>query len=490
MKKQALFWQLFGSQLVILFLAIGVVLVYTWISYQQAFRTKWLLDLEEQARVMGVMVFKQEQLLPLEDIHNLFVRVAEASGSRFTLMTLEGKVLADTEADSRHMDSHANRPEVRDAIQLGRGVSKRHSFTVDRQMIYLALRIPIQGEAKAILRVAVAEHRFLFGLEEQDEMLLLISAVVILVALAMSYLAARRIIRPVETIQKGVERLGAGELSCRLEIPRVPHLAALAHSINQMAEQIEKLTTIRQDFVGNVSHELRTPITSIKGFAETLLEGAKDSPAFRDRFLKIIVRQATQLESIIRDLLSLSRMEQNQTMNVVREQVDVEKLLRRVVMTCQERFGEKEIQFHLTCEKGIVASWHPGLIEQALVNLIDNAAKYGVTPEKPYVDVAVQLCPSQRITQEHSTIPESVARHDVVKIQIRDYGTGIEEKHLERIFERFYRVDKGRSREMGGTGLGLAIVKHIALIHGGQISVESTSGKGTTFTLLLPLGTR
>ena len=232
---------------------------------------------------------------------------------------------------------------------------------------------------------------------------------------------------------------------------------------------LRKLETVRQDFVANVSHELRTPITSVKGFAETLLDGAVKDPETAERFLKIIVRQANQLESIIRDLLELSRLEQNSTQTLDRQLTPVAGVLKNAIELCQSRAAERGVALNLSCKEGLAAVMHAGLMEQAVVNLIDNAIKYGASGEQAKVDIVA--------TQEVSC----------VCIKIRDYGNGIERKHVDRLFERFYRVDKGRSRELGGTGLGLSIVKHIVLIHKGTIDVESEIGKGSTFTIRLPV---
>jgi len=231
---------------------------------------------------------------------------------------------------------------------------------------------------------------------------------------------------------------------------------------------LRRLETVRQDFVANVSHELRTPVTSVKGFAETLLDGAMKNPETAERFLKIIVRQANQLESIIRDLLELSRLEQSSAQTLERQPTPVAGMLKNALELCHSRAGERGIALSLSCEEGLTVLVHAGLMEQAVVNLIDNAIKYGASGEEAKVDV------------------EARREGAAVCISVRDYGIGIEQKHLERLFERFYRVDKGRSRELGGTGLGLAIVKHIVMIHKGTVGVTSELGKGSTFTIRLP----
>jgi signal transduction histidine kinase len=469
MKNRALFLQFFGVQILILLGAIGFVAGYTWFSMREAFYRQWYRELETQSHLLAAVLPDSQGELNQAEVDRFFKRIVGMDGHRFTLIRQDGKVLADTEADVQQLGLHSDRPEVRDALEKGRGRQKRYSDSLDQQMIYLAQRIPLEGPAKAVIRVAVPERLLLREFSVSNRMIIVIAIVVFMAALAISYWTSLRTTSPVADIQKGVQQLGQGDFSFRLAIPPVPHLATLARSINHMAEQIEKLSTIRQDFVANVSHELRTPVTSIKGFTETLLDGAKDSPADCERFLGIIMRQANQLESIIHDLLELSRMEQNSVQNLEKKPTNLEEIIKNAMTLCESRAESKGFALCVTCERGLMANIHAGLVEQALLNLIDNAIKYGATTEKPVIDVS------------------ACCVRDGIELTVRDYGHGIDASHLDRLFERFYRVDKGRSREMGGTGLGLSIVKHIALIHGGTISVRSEPGRGSFFTMTLPV---
>jgi two-component system phosphate regulon sensor histidine kinase PhoR len=231
--------------------------------------------------------------------------------------------------------------------------------------------------------------------------------------------------------------------------------------------RLRRLETIRRDFVANVSHELRTPVTSIKGFIETLRDGAVNDPETAKRFLDIAYNHANRLNSIIEDLLSLSRIEQEtEKAQVALEPGLVCETLESAILVCREKADEKKIAVELACRPDLRAKINRPLLEQAVVNLVDNAVKYS-DPEKT-VRVEATGTPSE------------------VVITVRDEGCGIEAEHLPRIFERFYRIDKARSRKLGGTGLGLSIVNHIAQAHGGSVSVESVVGKGSTFTLRLP----
>ncbi len=486
MKNRTLFRQFFGVQIVILLGAIMFVAGYTWFSSKETFYKQWFNELENQSRLLGTLLSDDQGAIQSAETERLFKRIADAGGHRFTLILPDGQVVADSEADTRQLEVHSNRPEIREALEKGQGMSRRYSTSLDRQMIYLAHRIPKSGPAKGVIRVAVPERLLLRELSAETRMIIVLSIIVFAAALSISYWTSLRIIGPVSDIQKGVQSLGNGDFSFRLAIPPVPHLARLAHSINQMAEQVEKLSTIRQDFVANVSHELRTPVTSIKGFAETLLDGAKDDPSACERFLGIILHQSNQLEAIIRDLLELSQMEAHAERYLKRSPVEVAPLLQHAVDLCSVRADEKHIQLHLSCEQGLIANSHAGLIEQALINLIDNAIAYGATPERPYVDIAASRCTTCTASEHASHTAGKPVSETVIVLTVRDYGNGIAAEHLDRLFERFYRIDKGRSREKGGTGLGLSIVKHIALIHGGSIAVESELGKGATFMLTLP----
>jgi two-component system phosphate regulon sensor histidine kinase PhoR len=231
--------------------------------------------------------------------------------------------------------------------------------------------------------------------------------------------------------------------------------------------RLRHLEHLRREFVANVSHELRTPITSIKGFAETLLETGTADREESGRFLRIIARQADRLNAIIEDLLALARIEQDaEHGEIVRAPGSVREILMSAIQICAHKSDAKNIAVALECDEPIRAEINAPLIEQAVVNLIDNAVKYS----EPGTSVRVAAW----------------ANGDGLRIQVADQGCGIEHRHLPRLFERFYRVDKARSRKLGGTGLGLAIVKHIAEAHRGAVEVESDPGKGSRFTIVLP----
>ncbi|MBI1338022.1 MAG: PAS domain-containing protein [Phycisphaera sp.] len=231
--------------------------------------------------------------------------------------------------------------------------------------------------------------------------------------------------------------------------------------------RLRRLESVRRDFVANVSHELKTPVTAIKGAIETILDGSDHDPDEVRRFMGIIARQSDRMQAIIEDLLTLARLERD----TVQQSVEVvptrlARLLTATAETCQVQAEGKKIRIHVDCPPDLTVPINAALLEHAIVNLLDNAVKYSPVGSNIHANVEVGT--------------------DEMAIAIRDEGCGIEPEHLPRIFERFYRTDRARSRALGGTGLGLAIVKHVAQMHRGRVSVESAPGKGSTFRIHLP----
>jgi len=230
--------------------------------------------------------------------------------------------------------------------------------------------------------------------------------------------------------------------------------------------RVRKLENMRRDFVSNVSHEIKTPITAVKGFVETLLDGALDNPDEARRFLGIVEKHTRRLEAIVEDLLSLSRIEQEGDLaKTAFEEFHLRNVLGSAIQFCHAKAEAKGVTISLDCSETLLTKGNARLMEQAVVNLLDNAIQYS--------------------PRETSIFVRAREKDGQTTIGVTDQGCGIPSDHIQRIFERFYRVDRGRSRSAGGTGLGLAIVKHIVQVHGGEISVESTPEKGSTFTIHL-----
>jgi two-component system phosphate regulon sensor histidine kinase PhoR len=229
--------------------------------------------------------------------------------------------------------------------------------------------------------------------------------------------------------------------------------------------RLERLERVRQEFLSNVSHELRTPLTAIRTFVETLDAGALDDAAHNRRFLSIIDRNAARMHTLIDDILELSAIEAGMV-QVERASVHLRGLVQDVLTALAASAAEREVVLHNEIDAGVVVQADARRLEQMLTNLTDNAIKFNR--------------PSGRVHIAHEL---TNARDRII---VTDTGDGIAPEHIKRIFERFYRVDRARSRAMGGTGLGLAIVKHLARAHGGEVTVQSTPGTGSIFIIELP----
>ncbi|MEJ8560520.1 ATP-binding protein [Yoonia sp. GPGPB17] len=237
----------------------------------------------------------------------------------------------------------------------------------------------------------------------------------------------------------------------------------------------EEAGQMRRDFVANVSHELRTPLTALLGFIETLSGAAKEDPVARDRFLGIMAHEANRMTRLVDDLMSLSRVEEDERVRP-REHVDLSALLSSVIKGLEPQVNAAGVTVTLDLvTSDEMVQGDAGQLVQVFTNLVENAIKYGASGE----EVTVQLLPramNQRL------------RCDAIQIKVTDKGDGIAEHHIARLTERFYRVDNHRSREVGGTGLGLAIVKHIINRHRGRLLIESEEGRGTQVSVFLPVG--
>ncbi|MBL4576497.1 MAG: PAS domain-containing protein [Opitutaceae bacterium] len=231
---------------------------------------------------------------------------------------------------------------------------------------------------------------------------------------------------------------------------------------------LRKMEMMRRDFVANVSHELKTPITSIRGFVDTLIDRPVEEKEDQQRFIEIIRKQTIRLQAIVDDLMVLSNLEHEAGKNEIEFQNgQIDDLLENAVNICRDIADAKNISLEISCAPGMHWEINMPLLEQAIVNLIDNAVKYS----EPGTHVEISAIQAEK----------------EIVIDVCDEGPGIPKEHLSRLFERFYRVDKSRSHKLGGTGLGLAIVKHIAIAHGGHVTVDSQMGGGCRFSIHLPL---
>ncbi len=581
-------WQVFLSFIIINFIVMMAIVWYTVGKSKNLIKEIYFQELQSKALVVARSVEDDLQPEKYEKINRKLNYLFYDLNSYVTVILPNGKVIADTRKDPSQLDNHADRPEIKEALQGHIGRNIRYSYSVEKDLIYVAVPVYKGGQVIAVVRTSFpysATERIFDAM--QSEIFLFLIVLIILIII-FGYWIARRISAPLEEIALSVERVADGDFSIRLgdfsskemhrlaeafnkminelelqiktidqqknqqraifhsmsegilaidhneriiainravgnllgiseqaigrsvqEVVRNSHLLKIIHQALENGDLIEdeiifreeplrfvqvhgtslqndrnetigamvvlndvtrlrRLEEIRRDFVANVSHEIRTPLTSIKGFVETLLDGAILEKETAERFLKIIYNQTNRLNSIIDDLMVLASLEQKEERAEFQfSEEPLEPVIENAIHVCQSFAEEKKIVVKAECPGTLAVKMNPTLIEQALINLIMNAIKY--SPE----NTEVRVCAEETGNE--------------IVISVIDQGIGIPKEYQERIFERFYRVDKARSRTLGGTGLGLAIVKHIVKVHNGRVGVESKLGKGSTFYIYLPV---
>lgn len=605
----------FETKLMLTYLAtivvvVGVVGYLVVPPFNELARAQIARGLEAQARLMAV------DLVPLleapERLQSTVRAFRQQIEARITVIDRAGTVLAESQRDSETMENHADRPEVREALAGGTGVSVRHSESVDRDLLYVAIPLGPRTEIAGVLRVAVP----LAVIEQTMSSIQRTVAYAIVgafaIALMLSVWMARRVTRPVTSMVDAAHRMAAGDLGRRVPVPAEAEFAALARALNTMAERLQeklrdlereqatregilesmaegllavdrqgrivltngsarrmfrvppgtgegrhlvevvrhpgvaalvrdcracaegevcrrdlaiadpprdllveavplrggsdtsgtlvvfhdvtelrRLERVRQEFVVNASHELRTPLTAIRGYVESLLDGAVDEPDRARPFLEVVARHADRMKRLVEDLLDLSNIESGR-LALDRHPVRVAEVAEPVVALHRDAADKKGLDLVLDVPRDLP----PVLadrdrLQQILINLIDNAVKFTsdgkVTLSARRVHGSrFRVHGESRSGHEPSTMNDE-HYGDYVEIAVADTGTGIPSSDLPRVTERFYRVDRARSRELGGTGLGLSIVKHLVHAHGGELSIESELGRGTRVTFTLPI---
>jgi len=394
--------------------------------------------------------------------------LAQAARARLTVVAPDGRVIADSEAPAEKLENHRYRPEIMQALAGAPGSSIRRSPSLGMDFLYVA--VPVAGQA---LRLAVPLSEVNQQVNAIRRQMLVAVALAFLPAVLLAAIFARHVSGRLGRIIDYATELAQGNYRARLEHSGGGELGILGRKLNETGEQLERehaklerVERIRKDFVMNVSHELRTPLASIQGYTETLLDGALDDPENNVRFLGIIRQNAERLARLSGDLLTLSQVELKTRVFRFASQ-DVNKLLAEIGDSMRPIAGKKNITITLEpAGQGNQVYCDAEATFQVLANLLDNAVKY--TPEGGSITVGARPA------------------GDAIEIWVRDTGIGIPAGDLPRLFERFYRVDKARSRELGGTGLGLAIVKHLVQAQGGEVRVGSEPGKGSVFAFTLP----
>ena len=367
---------------------------------------------------------------------------------RITVIDTDGTVAFDTNASIGDLDNHGQRPEIQDAFQNGEGESMRRSATMNKTTFYFALRLD-NGQ---VLRVAKEAENAWSMLSALAFPIGIMSAAMILVSVVLTHFLTTSILTPIEHMASHMDDEEVEVTYRELE----PFMA----TIRKQHKDIVKSSQMRQDFTANVSHELKTPLTAISGYAELIASGMTTGDD-TTRFAGEISKSSKRLLTLINDILRLSELDA--TTEVPMENVDLYELAEKCVNMLQVNAEKQNVTLMLT-GKATRMQANKEMMEELLYNLISNAIRYN----RPYGNVVVSV--------------NREAEH--VSLTVEDTGIGISHADQERVFERFYRVDKSRSKSTGGTGLGLAIVKHVVQCHGAKLKMNSQLGTGTRIEVI------
>lgn len=441
---------------VIIVVLIGAILAIVDSRLHRSITAESESSLEREAR------FVASQWKPGVNPDSLANTAGRALARRVTLIDSAGIVVGDSEfeaADLMRLTNHLFRPEVMEASRSGTGIARRKSTSRGDEELYVAVRADF-GYARVSVTTGIIDS--LFDRARRD--ILTTGLIALVGAMLLSALFARRVSRPIIELRDAAQALADRDFTAQPRIDAPGEVGELATSLNQLSVRLESLESVRRDFVANVSHELRTPLTVVSGFAETLAEDDLNN-ATRKEFAGMIVSNTRRMQEIVDDLLDLSRIESGGWIPKP-EHVDLEESVREVIAALTPAIGQGGPAIRTYIPAGAASVFADRTaVRQIVSNLLENAIRH--TPDGVVT-----------IFSEKDT--------DGVWVGVRDTGEGISEEHLARIFERFYRVDSGRSREQGGTGLGLAIVRHMAEAHGGRVRANSRVGEGTSIAVLFP----
>ena len=372
----------------------------------------------------------------LEQMDNVEVR------TRVTRIARDGSVLYDSRRDESTLENHGNRKEVQDALRVGEGEDIRRSVTVKEDMYYYALLL----DDGTVLRVSKMVDSLASTAMTLIPLMGGIALLMVLFAMLLARWQTARLIKPINEL----------DIEHPLDNAVYEELTPLLVAMDKQNKEKEAVSNMRKEFSANVSHELKTPLTSISGYAEIMKNGMvrnTDIPEFSER----IYKEARRLITLVEDVIKLSKLDE-ESVELEKQSVDLYELTREIISRLSPQASQKNVRMELTGEPVKYVGIRQ-ILDEMIYNVCENAIKYNNDGGRVTVWVGNTL--------------------NGPKVSVADTGIGIPEEHHERIFERFYRVDKSHSKERGGTGLGLSIVKHGALLHGAKVSVDSTPGRGT-----------
>ena len=371
------------------------------------------------------------------------------ANTRITWISAEGTVLYDSTEDEHTFENHKNRPEVKKAFAKGEGEDIRKSDTIGEEMCYYAEKMP-DG---TVLRVSRTMNSAMKSAFHILPFMIFLALIMIVTAWILSKWQIERLIRPINTL----------DLENPLEQEMYPELQPLLERIEQSNKAKEAVAAMRREFSANVSHELKTPLTSISGYAEIMKDGLV-RPEDMQHFSEKIYQEASRLITLVEDIIKLSRLDEGRV-ELEKEEVDLYELSREIISRLAPQAAKNRVRLELTGES-VKYTGIRQILDEMIYNITENAIKYNNPGGKVSVWAGNTL--------------------QGKKVVVTDNGIGIPEDQIDRIFERFYRVDKSHSKERGGTGLGLSIVKHGVMLHHGEVHVESKLGEGTRIELVFP----
>ena len=426
-------------------IAVAIVvttILLSWVNYGM-FQNRVMDDLRTYGRVFSSILPDSEETAEGE----AFARLTK-EGLRVTLVHPDGSVYYDNFADPKTMENHGGRPEIDEALENGEGSSVRNSDTVDSSTFYYAVRM----ENSDILRLAQEASSIWSIYMRSAPLILLLAASMAIVSLELAHLLTARLVQPIEQMTSHLNNVSG--------VARYPELEPFMDMIEQQHEEILRSANMRVEFTANVSHELKTPLTSISGYAELIESGMAQGDQAKT-FAAEIHKSANRLLTLINDIIRLSQMDAPMP-SLKFEPVDLAQIASNTFEQLEMSARKADVSLQLDARHAVVEADRQ-MMDELLYNLCDNAIRYNVRGGS----VRLEVRPVR----------------DKVIVCVQDTGIGISPENQEHVFERFYRVDKSRSKATGGTGLGLAIVKHIAVKHNAQITLESELGRGTTISV-------
>ncbi|MCK4575300.1 HAMP domain-containing protein [candidate division WOR-3 bacterium] len=580
MRHVGIMWRQFFYYFLIIVVTVSVLAFFTSREINRFHINQIETNLKHQAELVEEILYNLSFEEHSDRINEVVNKVGKKIGTRITVVRIDGVVIGDSEEDPINMENHATRSEIAKALRGKYGKSIRFSTTVKKDLLYTAIPIKRDNKIIGVIRTS-------YPLREVEELISTVNRRIFCWAISLivfgaflSLISSKAFAKPIREMVQSTKKIANGDFTTRVSTRRKDELGELAHSLNWMTKEIqrlfsevttekEELATIlssmtegvvvldsdgkiiitndgfkkicglptseviigrhyweilrstnfkqlidelqnkgktepseihigdktylgnatltykgekkevvavlyditeikrlakmKSEFVASASHELRTPLTAIKGFIETLEEDSKGEE--QQHFLRIIKRHTERMINLVSDLLLLSKLEVKERKLEI-EDIDLKELLYDIINIFKDKLEKKGLKAELiTPDEFPVIKGDPFFIEQAFINLLDNAIKY---------------------TQQGGIKIELFNLDKQIKIEVSDTGIGIPKEHIPRIFERFYTIDKARSRKLGGTGLGLSIVKHITLAHNGKIDVESEPGEGSKFIITFP----